>query len=77
MSWGQTSELDDARQHRPPELRLLLSPGLSERLVRQSTDEWSSSNPAVSAAFTETLASETKHSCRASTGLNPTPDTGT
>src|SRR5947209_5608940 len=34
--------LDEARQPISPELRRLLSPGLSERRVRRSTDEWSS-----------------------------------
>jgi hypothetical protein len=50
VSGGQPEALarDEARQHRPPELRLLLSPGLSERLVHRSTDEWSSSNSGVS-----------------------------
>jgi hypothetical protein len=38
---------DDALQRRLPELRLL-SPELSERLLRRSTDTWSSSNSGVS-----------------------------
>jgi hypothetical protein len=35
-------------------LRLLLSPGLSERLVRRSTDEWSSSNSKATGSATGT-----------------------
>jgi hypothetical protein len=36
-----------------------------------------SSNSAVSAVFTDTLASMTKHSCQAFADLGMTPDTGT
>ena len=47
---------DDARQRRPHELRLLLPPGLSERLARRIMDEWSSSNSIVSRPTTGTFA---------------------
>ena len=47
---------DDARQHGLSTLRLLLSPGLSERLVRGSTYEWSSSFALVCSAVARTLA---------------------
>jgi hypothetical protein len=40
---AETAELDEARQPRPAELSLLLSPGQSERLAHRSADEWSSS----------------------------------
>lgn len=39
----ETPQWDDARQRRPPEVRLLLSPARSERIARRSIDEWSSS----------------------------------
>jgi hypothetical protein len=48
--------MDAARRHGPPELRVLLSPELSERLVRGSADERSSSFPLVSSAVARTLA---------------------
>ena len=38
-----TAAADDPRQHKPSELRLLLSPGLSERVARRGADEWASS----------------------------------
>jgi len=47
---------DDIQQHRPPELRPLLSPELSERLPCRSTDEWSSSVSTVSIRATHASA---------------------
>src|ERR1035437_267358 len=55
---------DDPRQHGPPELRLLLSPGSSERLARRCTDEWSSS--VTGAPKMPTIAS----SCSAGAGVS-------
>jgi hypothetical protein len=49
-----TAALDEPRQRRPPVLRLLLSPGLSDRLACRSADEWSSSNSGVSEWTTDT-----------------------
>ena len=49
---------------------------VSSRLAVHGRRAWSSSNSAVSAALTETLASMTKHSCRAFADLRLTPDTG-
>jgi hypothetical protein len=69
--------LDD--QERPAQLcsTLLLSPGPSERLPSRRRDDCGSSISAVSAVLTDTLASMTKHSCRAFAHLRLTPDTGT
>jgi hypothetical protein len=50
---------------------------VSERLARREADAWVSSNSAVSAVFTDTLASVTKDSCRAFADLGLAPDTGT
>jgi hypothetical protein len=55
MAEPQAVAQDDARQRRPHELRLLLSPGLSERLARRSTDEWSSSKPGTRSVRCEML----------------------
>ena len=41
------------------------------------SDDCTSSNSAVSAVFTDTLASVTKHSCRVFADLGLIPDTGT
>src|ERR1039458_1391417 len=54
----------DARQRRAPELRLLLSPGLSERLARRSTDEWSSSKGGTSSSTIEAPALGRKENFR-------------
>jgi hypothetical protein len=45
------------------------------RLGRARRDAWVSSNSAVSAVFTDTLASMSKHSCSAFADLGLTPDT--
>ena len=45
--------------------------------MSESPKRLQSSNSAVSAAFTDTLASMTKHSCWAFAHLGLTPDTGT
>jgi hypothetical protein len=71
-----TLELDEyeASRHR---LRRRLLPSRCERPARSTTDECSSSNSAVSAVFTDTLASRTKHSSPAFADLGLTPATGT
>jgi hypothetical protein len=56
MIGSDAAAQDDTRQHGLSTLRLLLSPGRSERLVRRSTDEWSSSKAVVSAEAASTLA---------------------
>src|ERR1700730_906983 len=48
--------MDDVRQRRSPQLRLLISPGLSERLACRSRDEWSSSEAGARGLPAETVA---------------------
>ena len=70
---GALDELQASRHW----IRTRLLPSRCERFTRPTTDECSSSISAVSAVFTDTLASMTKHSCRAFADLGLTTDTGT
>jgi hypothetical protein len=62
--------------HPPTAPRLLLRPGESDRLPVLGRRAWTSSISAVSAVFTDTPASMTKHSCQAVAHLGLTPDAG-
>jgi hypothetical protein len=57
----RTAAWDDLRHRGPTDLRRLLSPGLSERLARRSTDEWASSIALVTVVGAQMPAKRAKH----------------
>jgi hypothetical protein len=70
--------LDEERSSERQLPRLLLCHGQSERLAHGGADACVSSNSAVSAVFTGTVAFVTKHSSRSfATRASHTPATGT